>query len=132
LREVGAFIDGAEDVLDTDLRTIPDTYDNAGGAFIIADVEGDIVGMGGVCRVDASTAEIRRMRVSSNHQGKGLGSQLLRTLETKAKDLGYKRLILDTAIQQEAAVHLYTKFGYTVYKRGMFYNLDTVWMEKDI
>lgn len=131
LTEVGAFIAG-HGIWDEDLKNIPAVYDEAGGVFVIAEAEGRVVGMGALRRVNNDTAEIKRMRVQPELQGKGLGTRMLKLLESKAKELGYKRLILDTSLQQQAALHIYTKHGYKEYKRGELGGLTTVWMEKGI
>jgi len=86
--------------------------------------------MGALKRVSDKRAEIKRMRVEPEHQGKGLGTRLLKILEKKASDLGYKELQLDTSIRQEAALYLYQKCGYKEYKRGVLGGLETIWMEK--
>ena len=119
-------------VWDEDLKNIPAVYDNASGVFVIAEAERKIVGMGALRRVDHETVEIKRMRVQPELQGKGLGTRMLKLLEARAKELGYKKLILDTSLQQQAALHIYTKHGYKEYKRGELGKLTTVWMEKDI
>lgn len=129
LKHVGAFIAGV-DSLDTDLKNIPKVYDQGSGAFVIAEQDGAVIGMGAVRRVDAETAEIKRMRVLPEYQGQGLSTRLLKLLEGKAKELGYKRLVLDTSLKQEAAVHMYSKYGYKEYKRGDIEGWETVWMEK--
>jgi len=86
--------------------------------------------MGALRRVSDERAEIKRMRVEPEHQGKGLGTRLLKMLEKRARDLGYEELQLDTSVRQEAALHLYQKYGYKEYKRGMLGGLETIWMEK--
>lgn len=131
LREANAFVAGHGE-WDEDLKNIPKVYDNAGGVFLIAEAEGKIIGMGALKRVDSKTAEIKRMRVQPEYQGKGLGTKLLKLLEGKAKELGYTQLILDTSLQQEAALHIYSKHGYKEYKRGELGGLDAVWMNKQI
>lgn len=120
------------DSLDTDLKNIPEVYEGAGGTFVIAELDGVIIGMGALRRVDDRTAEVKRMRVLPEFQGNGLGTKLLKFLEAKAKELGYKRLMLDTSLKQEAAVHIYTKYGYHEFKRGEIAGWETIWMEKDI
>jgi ribosomal protein S18 acetylase RimI-like enzyme len=128
---VGVFIAG-HGVWDEDLKNIPTVYDEAGGAFIIAETQGRIVGMGALRRVNGETAEIKRMRVQPEFQGQGLGTRMLKLLESKAKEFGYVKLILDTSLLQQAALHIYSKYGYKEYKRGELGGLTTVWMEKDI
>lgn len=120
------------DSLDTDLKNIPEVYEGSGGTFVVAEADGAIIGMGALRRVDDTTVEVKRMRVLPEFQGKGLGTKLLNFLEDKAKKLGYKRLVLDTSIKQEAALHLYTKYGYREYKRGEIAGWETIWMQKEI
>ena len=131
LKKTNAFASG-HGPWDEDLKNIPEVYDKAGGTFVIAELEGKVIGMGALKRIDAETAELKRMRVQPEYQGQGLGTKLLELLESRAKELGYSRLILDTSLQQQAALHIYTKHGYKEYKRGELGGLDTVWMKKDI
>lgn len=129
LQQVDAFVAG-HGPWDDDLKNIPDIYDHAGGVFLIAELNGKIAGMGALRRVDETTAEIKRMRVQPELQNQGIGTILLQKLESKAQNMGYKRLILDTSPKQQAALHLYAKHGYQEFKRGILGGLETVWMEK--
>ena len=117
---------------DEDLKNIPAVYSKAGGAFFVAEFEGEVVGMGTLKRVSDNTAEVKRMRVSPEHQGQGLGTRLLELVENKAKELGYKELILDTSDRQKAAIHIYKKHGYKEYKRGFLGGWEAVYMKKKI
>jgi len=131
LKATNAFVAG-HGKWDEDLKNIPQVYLSGKGSFLVAELGGEIVGMGALRFVSEETAEIKRMRVLPKYQGKGLGTNLLKHLEEKAKELGFKRLILDTSTRQEIAVHLYDKFGYTECKRGMLGGLETIYMEKRI
>jgi ribosomal protein S18 acetylase RimI-like enzyme len=97
---------------DSDLDDIEGVYLSAGGEFLVGEVDGQIVGMGALRRVDRVTAEIKRMRVLPAHQGKGYGKAILTALERRAKELGYSMLVLDTGPQLTAARGLYESFGY--------------------
>ena len=115
---------------DDDLRDIPAVYQQAGGAFLVGIVDGRIVAMGAVKRIDAARAEIKRMRVHPEFQRRGFGSAMLNALEDEARHLGYHILQLDTTVLQTAARALYERHGYRVIRKGTVAGLDTLWYEK--
>lgn len=102
---------------DKDLHNIKEVYLQNAGEFLVATLGGEIVAMGGFSRVDEATAELRRMRVKQEFQGEGIGSLMLDKLITKAKKLGYKKLILDTFKNQTVARKLYASRGFEEFKK---------------
>jgi len=56
--------------------------------------------------------EIKRMYVKKEARGKGLSKLILLDLESKAKEMNYKRIVLETGVRQPEAINLYEKFGY--------------------
>jgi putative acetyltransferase len=70
------------------------------------------VACGGVCRLDAETAEIRRMFVVPEQRGAGLSRRMLGALEDEARRLGYRRLRLETGVHQGEALGLYRSSGF--------------------
>lgn len=82
------------------------------GAFVLVRDGDTVVGCGGVQRVDAETAEIKRMWIAPAGRGRGLGRRLLARLEEIACDLGYPRTILDTNDVLAEAIALYASAGY--------------------
>ncbi|PSQ46717.1 N-acetyltransferase [Halobacteriales archaeon SW_6_65_15] len=119
-----------------DLRAVRETYLDAGGEFLVGELGGDdlldagasprdeaaakLVAMGGLKRVDATTAEVTRMRVAPDHHRKGFGEEVLLALEERAADLGYETLELETTARQEAAQSLYEKHGYECAGTGTY------------
>ncbi|MDX6471824.1 MAG: hypothetical protein QOK22_640 [Gaiellaceae bacterium] len=83
------------------------------GAFIVMRDGDGAIGCGGVCRLDAARAELKRMYLAPAARGKGLGRLLLRRLEEEAKGLGYDRLVLETITLMSEAIGLYESSGYT-------------------
>jgi GNAT superfamily N-acetyltransferase len=67
-------------------------YSEPTGRFLLASLEGEIVGCGAVVFLDADTAEIKRMWVSPTSRGVGLGSQLLDRLEHELRLAGRRSL----------------------------------------
>jgi ribosomal protein S18 acetylase RimI-like enzyme len=127
LRDIGAF-DEEYAHLDADLRRIPEAYLDAGGAFLVGQLDREdapseptpeIVAIGGLQPATAvdhheqgpETGVVRRMRVDPDRQRQGYGSTILAELETRGADLGFSRLVLDTTPRQTAAMSLYESFG---------------------
>src|SRR5437870_887208 len=80
---------------DDDLLEIRKCYIDSGGEFLVGTLEGEIIAMGALRRVNATTGEIKRMRVAPQFQGCGYGTEILMALEQRARELGISRLILD-------------------------------------
>lgn len=81
------------------------------GAFVVAVSDGEPVAGGGVREYDG-TAEIKRMWVSPDWRGAGLGARLLRHLEGLARDLGHAVVRLDTQETLTDAIAMYERAGY--------------------
>ncbi len=85
-----------------------------GGAFLaLYDEDGEAIAGGGIKRLDARTAEIKRMYVVPERRGQGLARALLLALEDAARGLGYERVRLDTGPKQPYARALYLSAGYS-------------------
>ena len=83
------------------------------GVFIVGfDEEGNALTGGGVKRLEAGLAEIKRMYVVPEARGRGIARQLLVALENAARALGYERVRLDTGPKQPHAEALYRSAGY--------------------
>lgn len=131
-------------LLDQDLeRRYPDTRDffqplnkiKLGAKAVVAYEDGKPVGCG--CFREAAenqTVEIKRMYVLDEKRGKGIAGQVLRELETWAKETGKERAILETGHGQPEAIALYTKNGYVEIERYAPYtdSEESVCMGKDL
>ncbi len=130
LNQTGSFI--FDPKLDSDFKNIKNIYTENRGAFFITLIDDIVVGMGALKKVDFDIAEIKRMRVDIKYQRKGIGSMILEKLIERAKELDYKKLILDTSERQEAAIRLYEKYGFREYDRKKFGKNETIFYELDI
>ncbi len=102
-----------------------------GGAFVVARRSGMVIGCGGVLHLDLDTgnqtadtrtariqtAEIKRMWVSGDARGLGLGKRLLAALESVADELGCERVVLDTNAALTEAIAMYGRCGYEPIER---------------
>lgn len=96
-------------------RALPATDDEMSpprGAFMIAHLDGEPVGCGGVKRLAPGVGYLKRMWVSSAVRGLGLGRRLLAALERRATELGFHTLRLETNAALDEARALYRSSGY--------------------
>jgi GNAT superfamily N-acetyltransferase len=102
------------------------------GAWVVAYLDHEPVGCGGVKRLDDSSAELKRIYLAPEARGHGLGRRLLAELERYAQSLGYAQLRLDTGDRQPEALGLFLSAGYEYiadYNGNMW---ATYWMEKPL
>jgi putative acetyltransferase len=81
---------------------------------VLAYNNGEAVGCGAIKKFDEETVEIKRMFVMPAGRGKKMASTILSELETWARELGFKKCILETGATFKDALGLYTKAGYEV------------------
>ena len=110
IQQTGAYL--GRGPWDDDVYTIEEAYLKNGGEFLIGEFAGLFVAMGALKRTGPERAEIKRMRVSPEYQGRGYGQLILKELEARARALGYRTLHLDTSILQLPAQKLYEKNGF--------------------
>lgn len=82
------------------------------GAFLLARVDGEPAGIGGVRFLDSEIAEVKSMFVSPAHRGIGLGRRILAELDRIAAEHGCRAVRLDTSAYLTEAVGLYRAAGY--------------------
>ena len=80
--------------------------------FFSALLDGTVVGCGGIM-LQHNYAEIKRIFVSPQARGLGVGHKLLERLETEARQLGFNSLRLETGIYQPEALALFRARGFT-------------------
>jgi putative acetyltransferase len=85
---------------------------NGRGALLVAYLADRPVGCGSIRKLDDDAAEIKRMYVSDDTRGRGIGRTLLRALEAEAHDLAVRRILVETGEHQEAALALYEGAGF--------------------
>jgi ribosomal protein S18 acetylase RimI-like enzyme len=95
-----------------DLRDIPNTY-QLHGAFLVGEVSGEVVAMGGVRDVGDDVFELKRIRVLDAHRRKGYARQLILELERRVRERGARAIILDTTDEQAPALRLYESMDYS-------------------
>lgn len=90
----------------------PEEVTGGRGTFLIVYRAGTPVGCGALRLLDTETAELKRMYVVPTARGTGLGKRLVAALESEARALGVRRLVLETGVRQAAALVLYRTTGF--------------------
>jgi GNAT superfamily N-acetyltransferase len=111
LREHGLSPDPAD--TDADLYAIESSYHRAGGSFdLLLDATGAVVGTVGLVQLGGGRCELRKMYLTPAHRGRGLGKRLVRRALDRARELGFRRVELETVGVLRAAIGLYESFGF--------------------
>jgi len=83
------------------------------------------VGCGAIKQYSIDTMEVKRMYVPIINRGHGIATKILTDLESWAKELNFKRCILETGKKQTEAIQLYRKNGYlTISNYGQYENIE--------
>ena len=88
------------------------TFRPPDGIFVVCRLEERPLACGGLCRFDATRAELKRMYVAPEARGRGLGRRILEALEDEARRLGYTAIVLETGERQHESLGLYRSAGY--------------------
>lgn len=99
---------------DRELEEIQQQYGKPeGGLILVFDSRsGEAIGCTGIRKSQAEIAELKRMFVKEKHRKKGLGKELMTRAILLAKELGYKKLRLDTLDTMIPANILYQRTGF--------------------
>lgn len=62
---------------------------------------------------DSDDAQIMTIGVAKEYQKRGIASNLLKTMIENAKSIGAKRMLLEVKVNNNPALKLYEKFGFT-------------------
>ncbi|MBI1842172.1 MAG: GNAT family N-acetyltransferase, partial [Verrucomicrobia bacterium] len=101
---------------DSDLHDIQAAYHAAGGALdLMVGEAGTIVGSVGLVPLSSSLCELRKMYLVREVRGHGWGRVLLEHALKRASELGFSRVVLETASVLREAVSLYERFGFRRY-----------------
>ncbi len=116
-----------------ELKTLDKTYNGPKGALIIAEVDGQPAGVVAVHEFSEGIAELKRLYVDPEFRHLGLGAQLAARIITKATDLGYRSIRLDTLPTMKGAQKLYKALGFRQIDAYRFNPVSgTLYLEKTL
>jgi GNAT superfamily N-acetyltransferase len=97
---------------DAALTKLPESYDAGGGAFWVAERDGELIGTCGVYPVGPGTFELRKMYLRPAARGTGLGKRLLDESVAFVSGKKGRRIVLDTTEQMTRAIEFYEGHGF--------------------
>lgn len=112
-----------------------ETIIKPGGMIFFALLDGAVVGTCALIRHTDGLFELSKMAVADNHQGHGIGTQLLRHVIAWARSQSIKKLFVETNTVLERAVRLYQRVGFrtTAYDRSdAHYDRTNLKLELDL
>lgn len=99
-----------------ELACLPGEYETPRGALWLATVNGAAVGCCAMRPLDSAdyrnACEMKRLYVSPDFRGLGIGRRLADAILESAKQAGYETVLLDTLDEMEAARALYADLGF--------------------
>jgi DNA-binding MarR family transcriptional regulator/GNAT superfamily N-acetyltransferase len=102
------------------------------GLFLVAKLHGDAVGCGALKLHDDRPTELKRMWVSPDVRGLGVGRRLLDQLEAQAAAHGSRRVQLETNRSLSEAIGMYRSRGYREVSAFNGEAYADHWFEKDL
>ena len=100
---------------DREVDAMHDAYADPRAAFYVVELDGRIVGCGGVAPLvggDPDTCELRKMYFLPEARGLGAGRELLALCLDAATHIGFRYCYLETLSAMHAAQRLYERAGF--------------------
>lgn len=88
-----------------------------GGDLLVARLDGQVVGLGGLAPLGKGCVELCKLHVRPACQGLGVGRRLVETLIDRARLRGFTRIELHVTATQKAAIRLYERLAFQEVKR---------------
>jgi GNAT superfamily N-acetyltransferase len=100
-------------VIDRELTGLLDIFSEAKrSAFWVVECGSQVVGSFGIQSCNRDCTELRRMYLDIGFRGRGVAQAMLDFAETRARALGFSKMVLSTAEIQKAADRFYRKNGF--------------------
>lgn len=97
---------------DDELAHLEQKYGLPKGRLYLLFCNGDVAGCIGLKQLDGDSCELKRLYIKPAFRGMHLSDLLVKQIISDAKEIGYKRILLDTLPFLTAAIALYKKHGF--------------------
>jgi putative acetyltransferase len=99
---------------DQELAGLPGAYAPPGGRLFLAQWKNEPAGCVALRKLEPDICEMKRLYLSPKFRGKGIGRVLAEFIITEARNMGYKKIRLDTIqSNMQEAIALYRQLGFT-------------------
>jgi ribosomal protein S18 acetylase RimI-like enzyme len=98
---------------DDELAGLPGDYAPPSGRLLLAECEGQVAGCIALRKLEDNICEMKRLYLRPQFRGNGLGRVLAERIIAEARQIGYRRMRLDTVRPvMNDAIALYRRFGF--------------------
>ncbi len=98
---------------DRELAGLPGDYAPPEGRLLLAEYQNQLAGCVALHELEASICEMKRLYLRPQFRGKGLGRALAERIIAEARQIGYRRMRLDTVEPvMKDAVAMYRRLGF--------------------
>ena len=98
---------------DQELAGLPGDYSPPDGRLLLAEYAGQLAGCVALHKLDAEICEMKRLYLRPQFRGKSIGRILAEIVIAEARNIGYRRMRLDTVEPvMKDAVAMYRRFGF--------------------
>ncbi|MFT7640673.1 MAG: putative acetyltransferase [Pirellulaceae bacterium] len=97
---------------DRELENLSEMYGVSNSALLLARVDGIAAGTVALRPFDQGRCEMKRMWVRPQFRQQGIGRSLAREIINIGRQLDYRSMLLDTTARMQAAIDLYSSFGF--------------------
>src|ERR1700730_5280717 len=98
---------------DKELAGLPGEYAPPEGRLLLVECEGQLAGCVALHKLGRGVCEMKRLYLRPQFRGKGLGRALAERVIAEARQVGYRRMRLDTVeTVMKDAVAMYRKLGF--------------------
>lgn len=94
------------------IRNLPGDYGPPDGEVLLWYEDQSLVACGALRRIEPGVGEIKRIHVRPDYRGKEFGPPFVRALISRAHELGFERLQVDTLSTMTAAIEFYQELGF--------------------
>lgn len=97
---------------DAELDDLRGKYGLPDGRLYLARADGAAAGCAALRRLDEARCELKRMYVRPPYRAQGISTALMDRILTDAREIGYKKLLLDTLPFLTTAIAMYRRRGF--------------------
>jgi putative acetyltransferase len=96
-----------------ELDGLPGAYAAPDGRLFLAFAGNQAVGCVAIKKLEDGFCEMKRLYVRPSHRGQGVGRRLAETVIEEARNMGYRKMRLDSLASMKEAVRLYRSLGFS-------------------
>ena len=94
------------------IASLPGRYASPSGCLLLAMAGDSPAGCVAMRDLGGGDCEMKRLYVAPEFRGRGVGRLLVEQVIQRARQVGYRRMVLDTVPEMAGAIALYRSFGF--------------------